>query len=133
MLRAVPETLHWPLLLLAGLTLLAVRPFPARLVGYAERAEDLVRRFLEQKSRLNAGPRLQSSLSLRSLEDLHAAFKTLDWPESAAAYHWAVNEAMRHDIEALADLGVTSRFDGHRADAIRYWRRVEEEARRLTD
>ncbi|HEV2063992.1 MAG TPA: hypothetical protein VGS00_05530, partial [Thermoanaerobaculia bacterium] len=93
----------------------------------------LVRRFLGLKSRFEASPRLQSLPSAGSLENLHAAFKALDWPDRAAAYHWAVNEAMRHDIRALTDIDHADHYQRHRTEAEKYWRRVEEEARRLTD
>lgn len=132
-LHAVLPTFHWPLFMLAGLTMLAVRPLPSRLLGYAGPAEDLVRRFLELKSRFEASPQLQSLPPAGALEDLHAAFKALDWPDQAAAYQWAVNEAMRHDIRALADIADSARYTQHRAEAETYWRRVEDEARRLTD
>jgi hypothetical protein len=113
--------------------MLAVRPLPSRLLGYAGPAEDLVRRFLELKSRFEGSPRRESMPSPDSLEDLHAAFKALDWPDQAAAYHWAVNEAMRHDIRALTDIADPDRYRQHRAEAEKYWRRVEDEARRLMD
>ncbi len=132
-LDSVSAHLHWPLLVLAGLTMLAIRPLPSRLLGYASPAEELIRRFLNQKSRFESGPRRQPLPSPNPLEDLHAAFKALDWPDQAAAYHWAVNEAMRHDIEALADIGQPDLYKQHRDNAAIYWRRVEEEARRLTD
>lgn len=132
-LHPVTPTVHWPLLVLAGLTMLAVRPLPSRLLGYAGPAEELVRRFLELASRFEASPRLQALPRAGSMEDLHAAFKALDWPDQAAAYHWAVNEAMRHDIRALADFGHADLYRRHRTEAENYWRRVEEEARRLTD
>ena len=102
---------------------------PSRLLGYASPAEELILRFLDQKSRLEAGPRRQPLPSPNSLEDLHAAFKALDYPDQAAAYHWAVNEAMRHDIEALADIGQPDLHTQHRNQATHYWHRVGEEAR----
>lgn len=132
-MHAVTPTVHWPLLVLAGLTMLAVRPLPSRLLGYAGPAEELVRRFLELKSRFEASPRLQSLPRASSLESLHAAFKALDWPDQAAAYHWAVNEAMRIDIRALSDFADADLYRQHRTEAEKYWRRVEDEARRLTD
>jgi hypothetical protein len=131
-LHAVTPTVHWPLLVLAGLTMLAVRPLPSRLLGYAGPAEDLVRRFLELTSRFEANPRLQSFPSAGALEDLHAAFKALDWPDQAAAYHWAVNEAMRHDIRALTNLADADLYRQRRTEAASYWRRVEEEADNLS-
>ena len=132
-LHAVSSHLHRSLLVLAGLTMLAIRPLPSRLLGYASPAEELIRRFLDQKSRFESGPRRQPLPSPNPLEDLHAAFKALDWPDQAAAYHWAVNEAMRHDIRALADFGHADLYRRHRTEAENYWRRVEEEALRLTD
>jgi hypothetical protein len=131
-LHAVSPALHWPLLLLAGLTMLAVRPLPSRLFRYAGPAEELVRRFLELKSRLEASARPSQPAAV-SLEDIHTAFKALDWPDQAAAYHWAANEAMRHDIRALTDIDKADLYLRHRAEAEKYWRRVEEEARRLTE
>jgi hypothetical protein len=132
LLHAVTPTVHWPLLVLAGLTMLAVRPLPSRLLGYAGPAEELIRRFLALKSQFEANPGLQSLPRVGSLEDLHSAFKALDWPDEAAAYQWAVNEAMRHDIEALLDVANADLYQKHRVAAEAYWRRVEEDARRLT-
>ena len=116
-LHAVTPTVHWSL--------------PSRLLGYAGPAEKLVLRFLELKSRFEASPRLQSLPSAGSLEVLHAAFKALDWPDEAAAYHWAVNEAMRHDIRALTDIDHADLYRRHRTEAESYWRRVEDEAQHL--
>ena len=131
MLRAASFGIHWPLLVLVGLTMLAVRPLPSRLVGYADRAEDLLRRFLELTSRARQSPSLQPLPSESELRVLHEAFKALDWPEGAAAYHWAANEAMRHDIAAIAGNGQPGESARHRSNADRYWNRAEEEALRL--
>ena len=133
MLHSASLGIHWPLLVLAGLTMLAVRPLPSRLVGYADRAEALVRRFTELRSRAHQSPRLQPLPTASELQELHAAFKALDWPDEAAAYHWAVNEAMRHDIAALGGSGQPARSAFHRSEADRYWQRSHEEARRLMD
>jgi hypothetical protein len=132
MLRSASLGIHWPLLVLAGLTMLAVRPLPSRLVGYADRAEALVRRFTELTSRSRQSPRLQPQPTAGELRELHAAFKALDWPDEAAAYHWAVNEAMRHDIAALGDTSQPAASARHRSEADRYWQCAQEEARRLT-
>lgn len=132
-LHALTPGFHWSLFVLAGLTMLAVRPLPSRLLGYAGPAEELVRQFLGLKGRFEENPHLQLLPAADSLEVIHAAFKALDWPDQAAAYHWAVNEAMRHDIRALLDIDDAEVYRKHRAEAEKYWRRVEDEAVRLTD
>ncbi|MGH9398847.1 MAG: hypothetical protein ACRD00_00655 [Thermoanaerobaculia bacterium] len=100
--------------------------------GYADRAEDLARRFFERRGRAQQSPGRQPLPAERELQELHAAFKALDWPDGAAAYHWAVNEAMRHDIAALAACGQPGESARHRSDADRYWQRAEVEAERLS-
>ena len=105
----------------ASLALLAVWRFPFRPAAYAARAEDLARRFLEQRERFGQSRRIRPLPSVCALEELHAAFKNLEWPDSAASWHWAVSEAMRHDIEALAAFGQPRLYQTLRAEADRYW------------
>jgi len=127
-LRATFGTVHWPLLVAASLALLAVRPFPTYLLSYAARAESLVRRFLELSGRLPSGGR-SAALPVRcELAALHEAFKSLECPDAASGYHWAVSEAMRLDLEALAARG-SWEAALRRKEADRHWRRASDEAR----
>jgi hypothetical protein len=124
-LQTIHAAVHWPLLVAASVTLLAARRFPSNLVPYAARAEALVRRFLERRKRPEQSPRSRLPSQACALEELHASFKALDWPDSAASYHWCVSEAMRHDIEALAFVGDLRLYQSLRAEAGRYWRRAQ--------
>ena len=132
-MQAIHAALHWPLLVAAHLARLAVRPFPSHLAAYAARAGDLARQFLDHRERFEQSGRFRPFPPVQVLEELHAAFKSLPWPDSAASRHWAVSEAMRHDIEALAAFGQPRLYETLRAEADRYWSRVEEEAGRLTE
>jgi hypothetical protein len=120
-LQTIYAALHLPLLVAAGLALLAVWRFPSHLAAYAASADDLARQFLEQRERFEQSGRFRPLPPVQVLEELHAAFKSLLWPDSAASYHWAVSEAMRHDIEALATFGQPRLYQTLRAEADRYW------------
>jgi hypothetical protein len=124
-LQTITAAFHWPLLVAVGLALLAVRPFPSHLLRYAARADELIGQFLDQRRLFEQSPRSRRLPEAGALEEVHAAFKALAWPDSAASYHWAVSEAMRHDIEALAEgprrPGLAQ---GLRTEAARYWRRA---------
>lgn len=132
MLQTIHLTFHWPLLVAASLALLAVRPFPSHLLRYAARADELIGQFLDQRRLFEQSPRSQPLPEAGALEEVHAAFKALECPDSAASYHWAVSEAMRYDVEALAQVLPRPGFSrGLRAEADRYWRKAEDEARRV--
>ena len=131
MLRATFLTVHWPLLVAASLALLAVRPFPSKLFSYAERAEKLAARFLELRGGFLSGPRRFPWPPVAELASLHQAFKNLDCPDEARSYHWAVSEAMRLDLDALACESHLERALVLK-EANRYWMRASEEARRFT-
>ena len=132
MLQTIYAVLHWPLLVAASLALLAVRPFPSQLAHYAVRAEALTLRFLERRARFEQSPRTQQLPPLEELLEIHAAFKALAWPDSVSGYHWAISEAMRHDIEALRIFHHPRAYDALRAEADRQWLRAEDEAQRLS-
>jgi hypothetical protein len=131
-LQTIYAVLHWPLLVAASLALLAVRPFPSQLALYATRAEALTLRFLEKRSRLEQSPRSLPLPPLAELQEIHASFKMLVWPDSVSAYHWAISEAMRHDIEALRSFAHPRAYDALRSEADRHWLRAEDEAQRLS-
>ena len=132
MLQTITAAFHWPLLVAASLALLAVRPFPNHLLRYAARADELIGHFLDLRGLFEQSPRSRPLPEPGALEGAHAAFKALDCPDSASSYHWAVSEAMRYDIEALADVlrrpGLAQNLRG---EAERYWRRAEDEAQRM--
>jgi hypothetical protein len=130
-LRATFGTVHWPLLVAASLALLAVRPFPTNFLSYAARAEPLARRFLELSGRLTPSGRSAMGPVESELARLHETFKSLDCPDAASAYHWAVSEAMRLDLEAFA-LGGSWEAALRGREADRYWRRASDEARLFT-
>ena len=128
MLRATFGTVHWPLLVAASLALLAVRPFPTSLLSYAARAEELARRFRELLLPFASSARSLPWPPISELSNLHQAFKSLECPDEASAYHWAVSEAMRLDLDALACESYLERALVLK-EAERHWRRAAEEAR----
>ena len=128
MLRATFGTVHWPLLVAASLALLAVRPFPTSLFSYAARAEQLAARFREVLGPFASGPRSLPWPPISELSSLHEAFRSLDCPLPASAYHQAVCEAMRLNLDALACESYLERALVLK-EADRYWRRAAEEAR----
>ena len=130
MLRATFGTVHWPLLVAASLALLAVRPFPTKLFSYATRAEELAARF-RQLLGPAASPRSLPWPPISALSSLHEAFKGLECPDEASAYHGAVSEAMRLDLDALACESYLERALVLK-EAERYWHRAAEEAQHFT-
>jgi hypothetical protein len=129
-LRATFGTVHWPLLVAASLALLAVRPFPTHLLSYAARAEELAARFRELLGLSASKPGSLPWPPICELSSLHQAFKSLECPDEARAYHWAVSEAMRLDLDALACESYLERAVVLK-EAERYWRRAADEARRF--
>lgn len=74
---------------------------------YFPRAEEHVRRFREASE-----PAIRRSI--------HEEFKALPCPDAALSYHWAVSEAMRHEIaQNAASAGL------HHERAAAYWREAE--------
>ena len=131
MLRATFGTVHWPLLVAASLALLAVRPFPTSFLSYALRAEELAGRFRKLLGPFASSPRSLPWPPISELSSLHQAFKNLECPDEASAYHWAVSEAMRLELDALACDSYLERALVLK-EAERHWRRASEEARHFT-